>query len=47
MSKEEIKEYLKNALKIKWATSGKCGDDLYIALTLDGEVISKIPFAQD
>lgn len=45
MNKEEIKNYLKGNLKIDWKYEGR--DRLYVALTLEGEVISKIPFAQD
>ena len=47
MNKEDIKQYLYNNLKIKWLTEGKWGDELYIALVLEGQVISKIPFEQD
>ena len=45
MNKEEIKQYLKQNLKIDWKYKGY--GKLYVVLTLEGEVISKIPFAQD
>ena len=43
MSKEEIKEYLKNNLKIVWEQER---NKLYIALKLEGDIISKIHFEQ-
>jgi len=43
MNKEEIKQYLKQNLKIDWKYEGY--GKLYVVLTLEGEVISKIPFA--
>lgn len=45
MDKEEIKQYLKENLKIDWKYEGR--DKLYMALILEGDVISKMPFAQD
>lgn len=45
MDKKELKEYLKENLKIDWRYEGY--DRLYVVLTLEGEVISKMPFAQD
>lgn len=45
MDKEEIKNYLKENLEIGWEYGGY--GKLYIVLTLEGEVISKMPFAQD
>ena len=45
MNKEEIKQYLKENLKIDWKYEGY--GKLYVVLTLEGEVISKMPFAQD
>lgn len=44
MSKEEIKEYLKNNLKIVWKQER---NHLYIALKLEDYIISKIHFEQD
>ena len=41
---QEDKQYLKDHLKIQWLYDN---GDLYIALLFDGEVISRIPFAQD
>lgn len=40
-----IKEYLKQALKIEWRRNLQ--GDLYIALLLEDNIISKIPFEQD
>lgn len=39
--KEEIKNYIKENLKIEWQWNNF---EWYICLILDGEVISKIPF---
>lgn len=46
MNQEEIKNYLKDHLNIEWKYYGK-EYDLYLCLTLDGEVISKVEFARD
>jgi len=46
MDKEELKKYLKENLEIKWRMD-YVHDDLYIVLTLEGEEISKIPFARE
>jgi hypothetical protein len=45
MNKEEIKNYLKENLKIDRKYDGY--NKLYVVLKLEGEVISKMPFAQD
>lgn len=42
--KEEIKNYLKENLKMDWMYTG---DKLYIALKLENEVISKMRFHQE
>ena len=42
MTKED-KQYLQDNLKIEWRYEG---DDLYIVLTLEGKVVSEIPFEQ-
>ena len=41
---EEIKDYIKKNLDIDWKY---INDKLYIVLLLDGEIISKIRFAQE
>ena len=40
---EKDKEYLKNNLRLAWNYQG---DTLYLILSLEGEVISKIKFEQ-
>ena len=45
MNKEEIKNYLKENLKIDWMYIGD--GKLYIVLKLEGEVISKMKFNQE
>lgn len=40
---EEIKNYLKDNLRIKWHYQS---DNLYICLVLGDEIISKMPFEQ-
>ena len=44
MNKEEIKNYLKENLKIDWMYTD---NKLYIVLELEGEVISKMRFNQE
>ncbi len=44
MNKEEIKNYLKDNLKLVWHYYGP--DKLFIELQLEGEIISKLPFEQ-
>ena len=39
----EVKNYLKKNLKIQWYHTG---EKLYVALKLENEIISKIPFEQ-
>ena len=43
LTAEELKEYLKKHLKMKWQQTE---DALYIILVMDNEVISRIPFSQ-
>lgn len=43
MEKEEVKQYIKDNLKIIWQYED---DKLFIKLELEGETISKIPFEQ-
>lgn len=45
MNKEELKKYLKDNLQIVWYYNSI--DKLFIALTLEGEIISKLPFNQE
>lgn len=41
---EKIRQYIKDNLDIDWKEEG---DRLYLCLILDGEVISRVRFAQD
>ena len=45
MNEQELQEYLKKNLNIKWAYDDS-SEKLYIALCLKDEVISKIQFEQ-
>lgn len=45
MNKEEIKNYLKENLKIDWMYTGD--GKLYIVLELENEVISQMRFHQE
>ena len=40
---EVLEQYIKESLRIKWIQEN---DNLYIGLTLNNKVISKIPFEQ-
>ena len=46
VTKEEIKEYLKNNLKIAWDYNYDKYEHLLV-LKLEGQIISKIPFELD
>ena len=43
MDKEELVQFLSENLNIKWKYES---GELYLALVLDGKIISKIPFEQ-
>jgi hypothetical protein len=40
-----IKQYLRKHLKLRWELDKDCNH--YLALQLDGQTISKVPFAAD
>ena len=43
MTKEELKQYLKDNLKLTWHYQG---DELFLMILLEYEVISKVRFEQ-
>ena len=44
MDKEELKEYLKNNLSIRWVK--KSNEKLYLCLLLEGEEFSNVRFEE-
>ena len=47
MTKNELKQYLKDNLEIVWRYEYDTNYDFYLAIELEGETISRVEFERD